>query len=274
MCDALLNAIKKMENDDVPLSLKNKFHGFQTARFYDLLNYAPIWQELVTHPLLLNTMRGVLGPDCLLNTYGTSIIGPGERAQPIHVDDGPFISAPNATPLRHRGFNSKEGARESIVVNTIIALCDFTEDMGATRYLPDSHKLPYPRPEELEELMQKSKPAVMPKGSIFFFDGQCYHAGGTNATTDTRRYAISADFCAGYLRTQENFILSIPRSRIERFSTDLQEIIGFKISRGGLGHVYNHQPTGAMTKVAMRNSATYYDKHDAGNGVSTQNSRL
>ena len=41
----------------------------------------------VSLPLLLGVAKAMLGEDALLNTYGTSIIGPGESAQPVHVDD-------------------------------------------------------------------------------------------------------------------------------------------------------------------------------------------
>ena len=91
----------------------------------------------------------------------------------------------------------------------------------------------------------------MPKGSILFFEGQCFHAGGANRTQE-RRFAVSVDFCAGYLRTQENFLLSISPDRVETFSDALKQLIGLKISRGGgLGHVYNHNPKGLMRHVSM-----------------------
>ena len=53
----------------------------------------------------------------------------------------------------------------------------------------------------------------MPRGSILFFEGQCFHAGGANTTADRKRSAVSVDDCAGYLRAQENFMLSIPEAR-------------------------------------------------------------
>jgi hypothetical protein len=92
-----------------------------------LLNHGEAWQQLATHERLLPVIRAVLGSDALLNTYGTSIIGPGESAQPIHVDDSPFIGARNASPLRHRPRLPETGGRQPIVLNTMVALCDFTE---------------------------------------------------------------------------------------------------------------------------------------------------
>lgn len=250
LCQEILDEIDWLQSHGIPKSLVNDFHGHNTIRYYDVLNYGAVWQQVATHRNLLPIVRGVLGDDCLLNTYGTSIIGPGETAQPLHVDDGPFIS--KAASLRRRP-RSRNGSRESIVLNTMIALCDFTDEVGATRIVPDSNKLPYPKPQDQEMWHSKSIPAEMRKGSILFFDGQCFHGGGANTTVDQYRFAVTVDYCAGYLRSQENFMLSTG-ARAADFPDDLQQLIGFKLSQGGLGHVYNHNPQGLMKRVAMRNA--------------------
>lgn len=255
LCDEILDEIARLARDKVPRSLDNDFHGHKTVRYYDVLNYGEVWQRVATHEALLPVVRGVLGEDCLLNTFGTSIIDPGETAQPIHVDDGPFIGAPNSA-LRTRGRLTEGGPRQSIVINTMIALCDFTEEIGATRFVPDSPRLDYPRREDSDQWFERSVPAEMSKGSILFFEGQCFHAGGANRTTDQRRYAVTVDYCAGYLRSQENFLLSIPPERVEGFSEDLKRLVGLRMSKGGLGHVYNHNPVGLMRHVAMPSTPT------------------
>lgn len=253
LCDALLHEIDRLEDAHVPRSLDNDFHGHQTTRFYDVLNLGEVWQQLPVHDAILPVARGLLGDDCLLNTYGTSIINPGETRQRMHVDDGPFIAARNSC-LRHR-LHAENGPRAHIVLNTMIALCDFTEKNGATRFLPNSNRLPYPSVEGNDEWYERSQPAVMPRGSVLFFEGQCFHAGGDN-TSDGRRYAVSVDYCAGYLRTQENFLFSIPRERLRSFDEDLRALLGLRISRGGLGHVYHHAPDELAQDIAMPTAPT------------------
>ena len=112
--------------------------------------------------------------------------------------------------------------------------------LAQPRYVPDSNKLPYPTFEGEDEWYAQSVPAVMPKGSVLFFEGQCFHAAGDN-TSSERRYAVTVDYCAGYLRTQENFLFSTPADRVRTFSDDLQQLLGLRMC-GGLGHVYNHNP--------------------------------
>lgn len=263
-CDELEAEIEALRAAHTPLSLQNNFHGRKTERFYDLLNCGEGWQRLATHKALLPVARAVLGADALLNTFGTSIIGPGETAQPIHVDDSPFIGAENASPLRYRPRLPETGGRQPIVLNTIVALCDFTEAIGATRIVPHSNLLDYPKLQDSDKWMRSSIPALMPRGSILFFEGQCFHAGGANTTVDQKRTAVSVDYCAGYLRTQENFMLSIAADRAASFSPDLQRLIGYSLSSNGLGHIYHHNPQGMQRTVCMRNSTDFYASKNAG----------
>ena len=57
-------------------------------------------------------------------TMGSAVIGPGEEAQPLHVDDGVY-----AFPRPH----------PNLVCNTMWALSDFALDNGATHVVPGSN---------------------------------------------------------------------------------------------------------------------------------------
>ena len=93
-CDEILADIDRMYKDQaVPEWYKNPFHGYKTTRFYNLLNEGDVWGRLVCHDAILPVAKAMLGDDCLLSSYLTSIIGPEEKAQPIHVDDGPWIGS-------------------------------------------------------------------------------------------------------------------------------------------------------------------------------------
>lgn len=120
-------------------SLSNEFHGLHTERFFDLLNCGEVWQRLATHDALLPVAQALLGSDCILNTYGTSIVGPGETAQLMHVDDGIYIGGPRQAIMRDRPHLAG-GGRQSIVLNTMIALCDVSSTQS-----PPQLKIPQGR---------------------------------------------------------------------------------------------------------------------------------
>ena len=85
-------------------------------------------------------------------------------------------------------------------------------------------------------------PAEMRKGSVLVWHGSLWHGGGAN-TTDRRRVGIAMNYCAGYLRQQENQQLGLPLATLRSFPPRLQELCGFGIYRGLIGHIDKHVPS-------------------------------
>jgi ectoine hydroxylase-related dioxygenase (phytanoyl-CoA dioxygenase family) len=118
------------------------------------------------------------------------------------------------------------------------AITDFTEENGATRLIPGSHlRDDAPNPLEPYETIA----AEMPKGSVLVWVGSLWHGGGANRT-DTRRVGIAMNYCAGYVRQQENQQLGIPLDIARRFPRRLQELCGYSIYNGLIGHIDKQHP--------------------------------
>ena len=77
------------------------------------------------HDNVLPVVERVLDKECLLSSFCSLVLGPGQEAQPIH-EDTQLIPLPRP--------------HIPITVNAIWALSDFREDNGATRIVPGSHK--------------------------------------------------------------------------------------------------------------------------------------
>jgi len=208
----------------------NLFEGTRTTRIYNLLAHGPLYERIPLHPNVLPIVERVLDPGLLVSTLSSIAIGPGESAQPIHSDD---ILIPLPKP------------HVPIIVNTMWAITDFTEENGATRIIPGSH-LEDHSPNPLEHY--DSIPAEMPKGSVLIWVGSLWHGGGAN-TTDRRRVGIAMNYCAGFIRQQENQQLGIPLETIKRFPRRLQEMIGFSIYNGLIGHIDKQHPAKAVLGV-------------------------
>jgi len=58
---------------------------------------------------------------------------------------------------------------------------------------------------------------------VLVWHGSLWHGGGANAT-DERRVGIAMNYCAGWIRQQENQQLGIPREIAARFSPRLREL--------------------------------------------------
>ncbi len=50
------------------------------------------------------------------------------------------------------------------------------------------------------------------------------------------------NYCAGWIRQQENQQLGIPREIAAEFSPRLRELCGYGIYRGLIGHIDKHDP--------------------------------
>ncbi len=202
------------------------FTGFVTRRWFDLLNDGEVWQRVAIHPWVLPVLESVLGEGFLLSTMGSAVIGPGEKAQPIHVDDGVY-----AFPRPH----------PNLVCNTMWALTDFTEANGATRVVPGSNR--WPDDPDMASSYE-SVPLEMPAGSIAFVVGSCYHGAGANQTSDDR-VALTINYCNGSMRQQENLMLGVHPARMMSFPEPLQDILGFKVCKGA-GHLFATDPRAEM----------------------------
>src|SRR3954454_11697158 len=67
---------------------RNDFEGFNTRRIYALFAKTRAFDPLALHPLLLQVLDNVLGESYQLSAPTGIEIGPGEKAQVLHTDDG------------------------------------------------------------------------------------------------------------------------------------------------------------------------------------------
>jgi ectoine hydroxylase-related dioxygenase (phytanoyl-CoA dioxygenase family) len=81
----------------------------------------------------------------------------------------------------------------------------------------------------------------MPKGSVMVYNGSLWHGGGANRT-DRRRIGVAMNYCAGWVRQQENQQLGIPREIAAQFEPRLQELCGYSLYNGLIGHIDKSHP--------------------------------
>jgi len=73
-----------------------------------------------------------------------------------------------------------------------------------------------------------------------------WHGGGANKT-DKRRTGIAMNYCAGFIRQQENQQLGLKPELVRTFSPRLQELVGYGVYRGLIGHVDKKSPQQLLT---------------------------
>jgi len=222
LVDALNTALLRLEREFDVKPAMNGFEGHKTVRIYNLLAFGAPFTDVPVHANVLPVVEEVLDPGCLISSLSSIAIDPGEIAQPIHADD---MVIPLAKP------------HIPIVCNSMWALTDFTEANGATRLVPGSHLKDNP----VYGGTYDSVPGEMKKGSVLIWDGSLWHGGGAN-TTDKRRTGIAMNYCAGFIRQQENQQLGLKPDLVKTFSPRLQELVGYGVYRGLIGHIDKKSP--------------------------------
>jgi ectoine hydroxylase-related dioxygenase (phytanoyl-CoA dioxygenase family) len=221
--DEIAAELERVEGETKVVPADNDFEGRDTLRVYNLLVHGKTFEKIPVHPDILAVVEGVLDPGCLISSLSSIDIGPGESAQMIHSDEQ-VIGLPRPGP--------------PVVCNSMLALTDFTDENGATRVVPGSHKLDhYPDVTRAYD----SIPAEMEKGSVLVWHGGLWHGGGANRT-DGRRIGIANNYCAGFIRQQENQQLGIPREIAKGFEPRLRRLVGYGVYRNLIGHIDKHDP--------------------------------
>ena len=227
LVEVLAEALTRLERELGAKPAMNGFEGHRTVRIYNLLAHGAPFDAVPVHENVLPIVEGVLGDGCLISSLSSIAIDPGETEQPIHADD-------MVIPL--------EKPHAPIVCNSMWALTEFTEANGATRVIPGSHLADsspdYGAPYD-------SVAAEMAPGSVLVWHGSLWHGGGANATGD-RRVGVAMNYCAGWVRQQENQQLGIPLETVRGFEPRLRELCGFGVYNYLIGHIDKRSPASVL----------------------------
>jgi hypothetical protein len=188
------------------------FWGGQTKRFTRLAARSPAFAELLDHDLMHDWARFTLNGDYWLNTGQAMIVGPGEAQQVLHRDIGIW---PGIAALGKAG--------PEVMVSILLALSDFTAEVGATRGVVGSHLWDdFQREPDPADIVQ----AVMPAGSAFLYLGKTVHGAGANVTADQWRFGLHMSFVLGWLTPEEASPIGVPWEIAQGFSPRVRRMLG------------------------------------------------
>ena len=117
------------------------------------------------------------------------------------------------------------GERE-LLISVMWAGTDFTNENGATRVVPASHKWPEDRIASEVEVTQ----AVMSKGSALIFLSQTLHGAASGSNT-IRRTGFFQSFVPDWLTSEENQYVAVPPEVAARLSDKARSVLGYSASR-------------------------------------------
>ncbi len=193
------------------------FVGANTTRFSSVGRLTPAFFDMLDNDVYAALADAVLLPACgsyWVNTGQVMYIGPGEPAQVLHRD------ANNWWEFVSRTWPESP----EITLSAMIGLDEVTEELGATRVVPGSHRWP-----ELERFAEaESVPAELGPGDALVYSGYVLHGGGANQTTDRWRRAMHLSFVAGWLTPEESHPIDFSDDELASMSPRVQRLLGHR----------------------------------------------
>ena len=181
----------------------------RNIRVWHLLNLDPVFVELTRHPVALDFVRHLLGPDFMVSNCSANITEPGNKRMEMHADQGYVLPPWPDRPL-------------ACVVAWL--LDDMTEQNGGTRYVPSSHRHgTNPDPRRHYATVGVEAPA----GSIAVMDGRLWHQTGANTSHDTRRAAVLPYYTLRWLRPQVNWNAALWPETVTQLDEEFLHMLGY-----------------------------------------------
>jgi len=168
-------------------------------------------------PLLEQLVDEALGPGWICTSLIAAIAVRGGVPQALHQDQG--ISP---------------GSRHPLAVNLLTPITDIDEQTGGTLLIPGSHRS-LAEAARSGEPVGRLPPAInldAAAGTTVMFDGRILHGTGINHTDSPRIIMLNA-MQVGWLRQQENWMLSVRPEVLERASEKLLHRMGYQAATHG-----------------------------------------
>ena len=164
--------------------------------------------------LIENFLNETLGKGWICHSFLANGAEKGKYPQGLHMDQGPL--SPWMTE------------ESPALVNTMYIPQDVNEENGGTLVIPGSHKIMIDAGSNGE--IGKLPPAInleAKAGTIMMFDGRLLHGTAVNKTDEVRFVATMSNV-KPWMRTQENWVLSVDPEVLNRASPKLLHRIGLQ----------------------------------------------
>jgi len=150
-------------------------------RLANLVDKGEVFRDAISSATILALVESVLGPEFKLSSLNVRSAPPHSNSlQPLHVDMGLLPD--------QRGY---------AVCNTVWMLDDFTEENGALRVVPGSHRLGRRPQDVLADLNAVHPEEILVTGragTVVVMNAHLWH-GGTANRTDGDRRALHGFYC-------------------------------------------------------------------------------
>ncbi len=187
-------------------------------RVWNLLAKGDVFSKMAAEPTVMAILRKFLGSEFIMGSIAANRILPGGPGQEPHIDY-PYwdFHSEKTHPI---GLNSSfpMNAQVSIILDP------FTEESGATAYVPGSQKeLRYPV--EADGFYDNCERMLGEPGDLVLFFGATWHCAMPNNSNHDRN-AVLIQYLPKWVKPMEDMPAALSSAFVDNASKDLRQLLG------------------------------------------------
>ncbi len=189
-------------------------------RVWNLLNKGEVFEAMAQHPAVIAIAKAFLGDEVQMGSIAANRLLPGGPGQEPHID------YPYWDLYKSGSFPTNINASFPMNLQATILIDDFTEENGATAFLPHTQvELRYPS-EAADEarFAETAIRQVGAAGDIVVFNGACWHCAMPNNSNDDRT-GVLIEYLPKFVRPLEDHSVVKPEV-VERATPMLKQLLG------------------------------------------------
>lgn len=187
-------------------------------RVWNLLAKGEVFSRMAAHPAIMKVMRAFIGSEFIMGSIAANRILPGGPGQEPHIDY-PYwdFHSPETHPAR---INSSF----PLNAQATIMLDPFTEETGATAYVPGTQRL-LRYPDESDRFFERCERMLGEPGDTVIFFGAAWHCAMPNRSS-VDRTAIITQYLPKFVKPMEDMPASLSEEFVRNASADIRQLLG------------------------------------------------
>ena len=187
-------------------------------RVWNLFAVDPLFCEMIEHPVLVYSMRALLGSEFIVGSYCASRTMPGYGGQEPHID------YPYWDYHRAHSFPARINSSYPLNAQGTIVIDPFTVEAGATAYRPGSaHELRYPTPDD--RFFDDYEQMLGDPGDLILFFGLTWHCAMPNRS-DHGRIGLLIEFLPKFVKPVEDMLTGLDDDFLAGASPTIRQMLG------------------------------------------------
>ena len=188
----------------------------------NLIALDDIFKKMIQPEVVMSIFEELLGKKFICGNFCANSLFSGARGQKPHIDY-PYMGMKSVNQKIPVNFSNK------IIFNcqTMILLDDFTNENGATEFVPGSQKFnTYPTQKQFDK---KKIKLIYPKGTLIIFNGLAWHASSSNFSY-RERVAILGQYLPFFVTPMSNLKSCLKKKDIKNLDTRLKQLLGIDLA--------------------------------------------